>query len=98
MALDWMLEDCRQYLSRGQRIMSVLDGSGSIDILPGRPDVVATQSDWDKGENYDPDLQFDPNAFSRIDKFDALEVGQHLIDSQLDSKSSHSSGQDSEEK
>lgn len=98
MALDWMLEDPPQYISRGQRIMSVLDGSGSIDLLPGRPDVVATQSDWDKGEKYDPDLDFDPNAFSRIDKFDALEVGQHLIDSQLDSKSSSSSDQSGEEK
>ena len=50
MALEWMLEDAPQYVSRGQRIMSVLDGSGSIDLLPGRPDLEASQSDWDKGE------------------------------------------------
>lgn len=85
MALNWLLEDPPQYASRGQRIMSVLDGSGSVDLLPGRPDVEASQSDWDKGEKFDPDLNFDPNSFSRMDKFDGLEVGQELIDSALDS-------------
>lgn len=85
MALDWLLEDPPQYSSRGQRIMSVLDGSGSVDLLPGRPDVEASQSDWDKGEKFDPELNFDPNSFSRMDKFDGLEVGQELIDSALDS-------------
>lgn len=85
MALNWLLEDPPQYVSRGDRIMSVLDGSGSLELLPGRPDVEATQSDWDKGEKYDPELDFDPNSFSRMDKFDGLEVGQELIDSALDS-------------
>lgn len=84
MALNWLLEDSPQYISRGQRIMSVLDGSGSVDLLPGRPDIEASQSDWDKGEKFDPDLNFDPNSFSRMDKFDGLEVGQELIDSTLD--------------
>lgn len=90
MALDWLLEDAPQYISRGQRIMSVLDGSGSIDLLPGSPDAEATQSDWDKGEKFDPDLDFDPNSFSRMDKFDGLEVGQELIDSAFDSDKSGS--------
>nr|DAE55691.1 MAG TPA: hypothetical protein [Microviridae sp.] len=85
MALDWLLEDPPQYISRGQRIMSVLDGSGTVDVLPGRPDIEASQSDWDKGEKFNPDLDFDPNSFSRMDKFDGLEVGQELIDSALDS-------------
>ena len=85
MALNWLIEDPPQYVSRGERVMSVLDGSGSVDLLPGRPDVEATQSDWDKGEKFDPDLDFDPNSFSRMDKFDGLEVGQELIDSALDS-------------
>jgi len=84
MALDWLFEDPPQYISRGQRIMSVLDGSGSVDLLPGRPDIEASQSDWDKGDKFDPDLDFDPNSFSRMDKFDGLEVGQELIDSALD--------------
>lgn len=90
MPLDWLLEDPPQYISRGQRIMSVLDGSGSVDLLPGRPDVEASQSDWDKGEKFNPDLDFDPNSFSRMDKFDGLEVGQELIDSALDSDKSGS--------
>lgn len=98
MALDWLMEDLPQYMSRGQRIRSVLDGSGSVDILPGRPDVEATQSDWDKEEKYDPDLDFDPNSYSRMDKFDGLEVGQELIDSQLDAKPSSSTPTDSEKK
>lgn len=98
MALSWLYEDPEQYISRGARIRSVLDGSGSVDILPGRPDVTAEQSDWDKGEKYDPDLKFDPNAYSRMDKFDGLEVGQELIDSQLDAKSSSSTPADSEKK
>lgn len=98
MALNWLLEDPPQYVSRGQRIMSVLDGSGSVDVIPGRPDVKAEQSDWDKGDKYDPDLRFDPNSFSRMDKFDGLEVGQELIDSQLDAKPSSSAPADSEKK
>lgn len=98
MALEWLMEDLPQYVSRGQRIRSVLDGSGSVDILPGRPDVEATQSDWDKEERYDPDLDFDPNSYSRMDKFDGLEVGQELIDSQLDAKQSSSTPTDSEKK
>ena len=85
MALDWLLEDAPAYVSRGQRIMSVLDGSGSVDVLPGRPDVEASSSDFDKGEKFDPEIDFDPNSFSRMDKFDGLEVGQELIDRQLES-------------
>lgn len=84
MPLDWLLDDAPQYISRGERIISVLDGSGSVDLLPGRPDIEASQSDWDKEERFDPDLNFDPNSFSRMDKFDGLEVGQELIDSALD--------------
>lgn len=98
MALDWILEDPEEYVSRGQRIMSVLDGSGSIDVLPGRPDVEATSSDFDKGENYNPDINFDPNSFSRMDKFDGLEVGQELIDSQLDAEKPVSNSSSAEEK
>lgn len=96
--LDWYVEDPAEYVSRGARILSVLNGSGSVDVIPGRPDVQADQSDWDKGEKYDPDLDFDPNSFSRMDKFDGLEVGQELIDSQLDAKPSSSKPADSEKK
>lgn len=96
--LDWYAEDPSEYVSRGARILSVLNGSGSVDVLPGRPDVTADQSDWDKGEKYDPDLNFDPNAYSRMDKFDGLEVGQELIDSQLDARPSSSTSTDSEKK
>lgn len=98
MPLDWMLEDPEQYVSRGQRIMSVLDGSGSIDVLPGRPDVEASSSDFDKGEKFNPDIDFDPNSYSRMDKFDGLEVGQKLIDSELDRSESASKSANSEEK
>ena len=85
MALDWLLEDAPAYVSRGQRILSVLDGSGSVDVIPGRPDVVVEPSDFEKEERFNPQIDFDPNSFSRMDKFDGLEVGQELIDSQLDS-------------
>lgn len=102
MAIDWLLEDRRQYISRGQRIMSVLDGSGSVDILPGRPDVEASQSDWDKGDKFDPEVDFDANSFSRFDKFDGLEFGQEVIDRGIESASksatSGSGGDASEEK
>ena len=98
MALDWLLEDVPAYVSRGQRIMSVLDGSGSVDVLPGRPDVEASSSDLDKGEKFNPEIDFDPNSFSRMDKFDGLEVGQELIDSQIDKARSTSKPSDSEEK
>jgi len=98
MALDWLLEDAPAYVSRGQRIMSVLDGSGSVDVLPGRPDVVVEPSDFDKGERFNPEIEFDPNSFSRMDKFDGLEVGQELIDSQLDKSKPASKPSNSEEK
>jgi hypothetical protein len=98
MALDWLLDDAPDYVSRGQRILSVLDGSGSVDVLPGRPDVVAESADFDKGERFNPEIDFDPNSFSRMDKFDGLEVGQELIDSELDRSKSTSKSSDSEEK
>ena len=98
MALDWLLEDAPAYISRGQRILSVLGGSGSVDVLPGRPDVVVEPSDFDKGEKFDPEIDFDPNSFSRMDKFDGLEVGQELIDSELARSKSASKSTDSEEK
>ena len=98
MALDWLLEDTPDYVSRGQRILSVLDGSGSVDVLPGRPDVVVEPSDFDKGERFNPEIDFDPNSFSRMDKFDGLEVGQELIDSELDRSKHTSKSSNSEEK
>ena len=98
MALDWLLEDAPAYVSRGRRIMSVLEGSGTVDVLPGRPDVVAEPSDFDKGERFDPDIKFDPDSFSRMDKFDGLEVGQEIIDSQLDRSKPASTPSNSEEK
>lgn len=98
MPLDWLLEDTPAYVSRGQRILSVLDGSGSVDVLPGRPDVVVEPSDFDKGEKFNPEIDFDPNSYSRMDKFDGLEVGQELIDSELDRSNSASKSADSEEK
>lgn len=84
--IDYLIEDLPEYVSRGQRVRSVLDGSGNVEILPGRPDVQAGQSDWSKGERYDPDIDFDPNSFSRMDKFDGVEVGQELIESALSSR------------
>lgn len=98
MALDWILEDTPTYISRGQRILSVLDGSGSVEVLPGRPDVVVEPSDFDKGERLNPEIDFDPNSFSRMDKFDGLEVGQELIDSEIDRSKSASKTDSSEEK
>lgn len=98
MPLDWLLQDAPAYVSRGQRILSVLDGSGSVDVLPGRPDVVVDPSDFDKGEKFNPEIDFDPNSFSRMDKFDGLEVGQALIDSEIDRSKSTSNTSSSEEK
>lgn len=98
MALDWLLEDPPQYVSRGQRIMSVLDGSGTVDVLPGRPDVLVEPSDFEKEERFNPEIDFDPNSFSRMDKFDGLEVGQELIDSEIDKSKFASKSTNSEEK
>lgn len=98
MALDWLLDDTPAYVSRGQRIMSVLDGSGTVDVLPGRPDVAVEPSDFEKGERFNPEIDFDPNSFSRMDKFDGLEVGQELIDSQLDKSKPASKPANPEEK
>lgn len=98
MALTWLLEDSPTYVSRGQRILSVLNGSGSVDVLPGRPDVAAEPSDFEKGEKFNPEIDFDPNSFSRMDKFDGLEVGQELIDSEIDRTKSNSKSANPEEK
>ena len=98
MALTWLIEDSPTYVSRGQRILSVLNGSGSVDVLPGRPDVAAEPSDFEKGEKFNPEIDFDPNSFSRMDKFDGLEVGQALIDSEIDRSKSNSKSPNPEEK
>lgn len=98
MPLDWLLQDAPAYVSRGQRILSVLDGSGSVEVLPGRPDVMVEPSDFDKGEKFNPEIDFDPNSFSRMDKFDGLEVGQELIDSEIDRSKSSSKSANIEEK
>lgn len=84
--IEYLVEDLPEYFSRGQRIRSILDGSGNVEILPGRPDVQVGQSDWSKGDKFDPDIDFDPNSFSRMDKFDGVEVGQELIESELASR------------
>lgn len=89
--IDYLIEDLPEYVSRGQRIRSVLDGSGNVDILPGRPDIQVGQSEWDKGEKYDPDIDFDPNSYARMDKFDGVEVGQELIESELASRPARAS-------
>nr|DAE51621.1 MAG TPA: hypothetical protein [Microviridae sp.] len=89
--IEYLVEDLPEYVSRGQRIRSVLDGSGNVEVLPGRPDVPAGQSDWSKGEKYDPDIDFDPNSYSRMDKFDGVEVGQELIEGELASRSAKAS-------
>lgn len=99
--IEYLVEDFPEYISRGQRIRSILDGSGNVEVLPGRPDVQAGQSDWLKGEKYDPDIDFDPNSYARMDKFDGVEVGQELIESELSSRSAGPSKADdsnSEEK
>lgn len=99
--IEYLVEDLPEYVSRGQRIRSILDGSGNVDILPGRPDVQVGQSDWLKGERFDPDIDFDPNSYSRMDKFDGVEVGQELIENGLASrpaKTSEAADSNSEEK
>ena len=99
--IEYLVEDLPEYISRGQRIRSVLDGSGNVEILPGRPDVPAGESDWSKGERYNPDIDFDPNSYSRMDRFDGVEVGQELIESELASrpaKVSEAADSNSEEK
>lgn len=80
-------EPFQTYMSRGQRIMSVLNGEGVVDVVPGSPDVKFDSQSRSAMDKFDPDIDFDPNAYSRMDKFDGLEVGQELVDSALDSRS-----------
>lgn len=79
-------EPLQTYMSRGQRIMSVLNGEGIVDVIPGSPDVKFDSNSRSAMDKFDPDIDFDPNSFSRMDKFDGLEVGQELVDSALDSR------------
>lgn len=79
-------EPLQTYMSRGQRIMSVLNGEGVVDVVPGAPDVKFDSQSRSAMDKFDPDIDFDPNAYSRMDKFDGLEVGQELVDSALDSR------------
>lgn len=78
-------------MSRGQRIMSVLNGEGVVDVIPGAPDAKFDSQSRSAMDKFDPDIDFDPNAYSRMDKFDGLEVGQELVDSALDSRPSKDS-------
>lgn len=66
--------------------MSVLNGDGVIDVVPGSPDVKFDSQSRSAMDRFDPEIDFDPNAYSRMDKFDGLEVGQELVDSALDSR------------
>lgn len=84
-------EPLQEYMSRGQRIMSVLNGEGVVDVIPGSPDVKFDSQSQSAMDKFDPDIDFDPNAYSRMDKFDGLEVGQELVDSALDSRPSDKS-------
>lgn len=79
-------EPLQTYMSRGQRIMSVLNGEGVVDVIPGAPDVRFDSQSRSAMDRFDPEIDFDPNAYSRMDKFDGLEVGQELVDSALDSR------------
>lgn len=79
-------EPSPEYVSRGLRILSVLNGEGVVDLLPGTPDVKFDSRSRSAMDKFDPEIDFDPNAYSRIDKFDGLEVGQELVDSALDSR------------
>lgn len=79
-------EPLQTYMSRGQRIMSVLNGEGVIDLVPGAPDAKFEGGSQSALDRFDPEIDFDPNAYSRMDKFDGLEVGQELVDSALDSR------------
>ena len=79
-------EPLQTYMSRGQRIMSVLNGEGVVDVIPGSPDVKFDSQSRSAMDRFDPEIDFDPNAYSRMDKFDGLEVGQELVDSALDSR------------
>lgn len=80
-------EPLQSYMSRGQRIMSVLSGEGILDLVPGSPDAKFEGGSQSALDRFDPEIDFDPNAYSRMDKFDGLEVGQELVDSALDSHS-----------
>lgn len=79
-------EPLQTYMSRGQRIMSVLSGDGVVDVIPGAPDAKFDSQSRSAMDRFDPAIDFDPNAYSRMDKFDGLEVGQELVDSALDSR------------
>jgi hypothetical protein len=76
-------EPLQAYMSRGQRIMSVLSGEGIVDVIPGFPDAKFDSQSQSAMDRFDPEIDFDPNSYSRIDKFDGLEVGQELVDSAL---------------
>lgn len=86
MAHERFAEPLQTYMSRGQRIRSVLSGEGVLDLLPGNPDAKFDGMSNSALDRFDPDIDFDPNAYSRMDKFDGLEVGQELVDSALDSR------------
>lgn len=79
-------EPLQTYMSRGQRIVSVLSGEGVVDLIPGAPDAKFEGGSHSALDRFDPEIDFDPNAYSRMDKFDGLEVGQELVDSALDSR------------
>lgn len=98
MAIDYLVSDTPEYISRGNRILSVLDGSGSVEVLPSRPDAKFDDISSNALDKFDPDIEFDPNSYSRMDKFDALEVGQEVIDSKLGMSSKDSTSESSEEK
>lgn len=74
------------YVTRGQVLIGVLDGSESTEITKVYTDTSST--------DIEAEISYQPELDSRIDKFDALEYGYEL----LDSSSKSSTTQETEEK
>lgn len=60
------------HISRGVILSGVLDGTANYE-------AITPYTDGDSGA-LDSDVEYDPNADQRLDKFDALEEGYQAID------------------
>lgn len=67
-----LLEEVRPFVSRGQILSGVLNGTCGYDSVPIMTDTPVSESE--------PNIDYDPANDQRLDRFDAVEMGIEAID------------------
>lgn len=77
----WHEMDIPSHISRGSILSDVLNGISSYETTKVYTDT--------SGINPDEEIEYNPEQDSRLDKFDAVELGFEAIEDALDSQKSN---------